>query len=71
MEKNRYNYVRFETIDEIKENMDLIINPKPDTLIRINMEFKPLLFPIDVEIQKLEKVERKGYTVVEWGGTKL
>lgn len=71
MEKNRYNYVRFETIDEIKENMDLIINPKPDTLIRINMEFKPLLFPIDVELQKLEKVERKGYTVVEWGGTKL
>ena len=35
--------------------MDLIINPKPDTLIRINMEFKPLLFPIDVELQKLEK----------------
>ena len=71
MEKNRYNFVRFETGEEIKENMDLIITPEPDTLIRINMEFKPLLLPINVVEQKLEKVERKGYTVVEWGGTKL
>lgn len=71
MEKNRYNFIRFETEDEIKSNMDLIITPEPDTLIRINMEFKPLLFPINVVEQKLVKKERVGYTVVEWGGTKL
>ena len=71
MEKNKYNYIRFETIDEINENLKLEIIPEPETLIRINMEFKGLSKPIDVEEQKLEKVERKGYTVVEWGGTKL
>ena len=71
MEKNKYNYIRFETIDEINENLKLEITPEPETLIRINMEFKGLSKPIDVEEQKLEKVERKGYTVVEWGGTKL
>lgn len=71
MEKNNYNYIRFETIDEINENMPLEITPEPETLIRINMEFKPLLFPIKVEEQQLKQVERQGYTVVEWGGTKL
>ncbi len=71
MEKNRYNYIRFETIDEIEENMKLEITPEPETLIRINMVFKGLAIPFDIKEQKLEKVERKGYTVVEWGGTKL
>ena len=35
------------------------------------MQFKGLVFPIKVEEQKLEKVERTGYTIVEWGGTEL
>ena len=51
--------------------MELEINPKPETLIRINMEFKGIRKPFEVIEQKLEKTERKGYTVVEWGGTKL
>ena len=71
MEKNKYNFVRFETMDEINENLKLEIVPEPETLIRINMEFKGLLKPIEVEEQKLERRERKGYTVVEWGGIKL
>ena len=71
MEKNKYNFVRFETLDEINENLKLEIVPEPETLIRINMEFKGLSKPIEVEEQKLERKERKGYTVVEWGGTKL
>ena len=71
MEKNKYNYVRFESFDEINENMGLEITPEPETLIRINMEFKGLTKPFEVKEQVLEKVERKGYTVVEWGGTRL
>ena len=71
MEKNKYNFIRFETLDEINENMELEIIPKPETLIRINMEFKGLSKPLNIKEQQLIKVERKGYTVVEWGGTKL
>lgn len=71
MEHNKYNYVRFETIDEINENMPLEINPKPETLIRINMVFKPLRKPIKIKEQQIEKVTRKGYTIVEWGGSKV
>ena len=51
--------------------MPLYINPKPDTVIRILMEFKALDEPIDVVEQKLETPTRTGFTVVEWGGTKL
>ena len=71
LEKNKYNYIRFQTMEEINENMELIIDPKPDTLIRIRMEYKPLNKVIKVKEQKLTPVERVGYTVVEWGGTNI
>lgn len=71
LEANKYNYIRFETIDEINENMPLNINPTPDTVIRIVMEFKGLEEPIEVKEQHLVKPIRKGFTIVEWGGTKL
>ena len=68
---NEYNYIRFETKEEQDKNMPLLINPKPDTIIRINMETKPLDKKIEVKEQKLIKKERNGYAVVEWGGTIL
>ena len=72
MEKNEYNYIRFETLEEINENMPLDVSPKPDTIIRINMEWKALSKPIKVEEQKLEQApKRTGFTLVEWGGTIL
>ena len=71
LEKNKYNYIRFQTMEEINNNMRLDINPKPDTLIRVRMEYKPLDKRINVKEQKLTKVEREGYTIVEWGGTNI
>ena len=38
-------------------------------MIRIFLSIKKINAPIDIKEQKLEKVERKGYTVVEWGGS--
>ena len=69
MEKNNYNLIRFLTYEELNEEMALTINPEPDTLIRIQMQYKPLLFKTSIPEQKLEKVVREGYTVVEWGGS--
>ncbi len=71
MQNNKYNYIRFQTQEEINENMPLEITPKPETIIRVMMEWKGLNEYEDIEEQKLEKVERKGYTVVEWGGTEI
>ena len=71
LEANEYNYIRFATMEEINSNMSLNITPAPDSIIRVVMLFKGLDEPIDVEEQILETPERKGFTVVEWGGTEL
>ncbi len=68
MEHNAYNYIRFATMKEINKYMPININPKPDTIIRIMMEFTPLDKKIDVKEQKLNRITRKGFTAVEWGG---
>lgn len=71
LEANKYNYIRFLNKEEIDENMPLEIEPKPDTQIRILMTFKGLNKEIKVEEQQLTRVERKGYTVIEWGGSEI
>ena len=40
-----------------------------DTIIRIFLSIKKIDSPIEIKEQKLEHVERKGFTVVEWGGS--
>ena len=71
LESNKYNFIRFQTEEEINENMTLEISPKPDTIIRIVMEFKGLKKPIEVKEQKLKTPTREGFVVVEWGGTEI
>ena len=71
LESNKYNYIRFETKEEINSNMPLEITPKPDTIIRVLMEFKGLEEPIKVQEQKLKSPTREGFIVVEWGGTEI
>ena len=56
---------------EIEENMPLIISPKPDTMIRVMMEWKGLDKYVEVQEQELTQVNREGFTVVEWGGTEI
>lgn len=41
---------------------------KPDTEIRVMLEFYTLDKQIDLPLQTLPHYERKGFTVVEWGG---
>jgi len=49
--------------------MKLNITPKPDSLLRIFLSIKKLDSPINIKEQNLKSVERKGFTVVEWGGS--
>ena len=71
LNKNEYNYIRFRTIEEINNYMPLNISVKPDTLIRVSMDFKGLDKKIKVKEQKLQKATRSGFTIVEWGGRDL
>lgn len=68
MEKNKYNLVHFAT-DEYNKEVPLEISPKPDSLIRVLMVYKPLDKPVTVEQQQIVTPKREGFTVVEWGGT--
>ena len=71
LEANKYNYIRFLSQDEINSCQELNIVPKPDSMIRIMMSYKGLDYPIAVKEQKLNPVNRTGFTIVEWGGTEI
>ena len=71
LEANKLNYIRFETKEQIDEDMPLEITPVPDTIIRIMMVVKKINKPLDVKEQVLTSVERRGFIVVEWGGTRI
>ena len=55
----------------MNDKMPIEINPKPDTLIRVMMTYKGLNKPINIKEQILERIERNGFTAVEWGGSEI
>ena len=69
LENNSYNYIYFETMDEINQYMPLTVEPNPQSLIRIQMDYLPLDYEMEVAEQVLTTPTREGFTVVEWGGS--
>ena len=61
----------FCCLEEVNKYMPLEFSKNPDTLIRIIMDYKPLDKKVNIKEQKLEKVLRNGFTIVEWGGRKI
>ena len=70
MEHNKYNQIAFQS-DAYTDNYKLDISPKPDSLLRVFMTYRPLDEKIDIPEQKLSGFERKGFAAVEWGGAEL
>jgi hypothetical protein len=70
MQNNAYNLISFQTT-VYEENAVMHISPEPDSVLRVFMAYVPLEKPPANPIpeQKLKPFERKGFTVVEWGGT--
>ncbi len=64
-----YFYFSFLGTKEFNKIAPLTISPKPDTLLRVFMYYNPLNKAIEVAPQTLRSIPRKGFTVVEWGGT--
>lgn len=64
------NYYAIRLIDRkcIDEKLQLDISPKPQTLIRLIFHFQPMDQDFSLKTPKLQKMERRGFTVVEWGG---
>lgn len=70
MQKNKYNLITFAGA-EYENIAQLKITPQPDSILRIMMVFKPLNEYTKVEEQELKPFVRKGFAVIEWGGTEL
>ncbi len=68
LQENPYNLIAFQT-DRYTENARLEVTPKPDTVLRVFMAYRPLQEPVQIEKQQLHTTERKGFTLVEWGGS--
>ncbi len=70
MQGNAYNLIHFAH-EKYTDGAPLTITPKPDSILRVFMVFKPLEKPVEIEKQKLKRFERKGFSVVEWGGSEV
>ncbi|MFA6422413.1 MAG: hypothetical protein WCV92_03380 [Candidatus Buchananbacteria bacterium] len=68
MQSAPYYFVTFLGNADMERLAPLTVDPKPDTVVRILMDFSPLQKPIKVEGYSIRTPERKGFTVVEWGG---
>jgi hypothetical protein len=70
MENNTYNLIHFAGSD-YEKSAELVITPKPETTIRVMMMTQPLSYKIPCPLQDLTSLKktRKGFTVVEWGGS--
>ena len=70
MEHNKYNLIAFQN-EAYTDACKLNITPEPDSLCRIFMAYTPLDKAVDIEPQQFEKFERKGFSVLEWGGSEI
>ena len=67
MQDNPYNVISFQT-DAYTDTAKLEITPTPDSLFRVFMAYYPANTPVEIAPQTFKGFERKGFTVVEWGG---
>ncbi|MBP9811736.1 hypothetical protein KBC86_00015 [Candidatus Gracilibacteria bacterium] len=66
----KYPYIQITFAGEdYNQSAPLKITPKPDSLLRVFMVAQPLDAPKKIEPQTLDRFQRKGFSVVEWGGT--
>ncbi|MEG6522360.1 hypothetical protein [Desulfotomaculum sp. 1211_IL3151] len=70
MVDNKYNLIHFAQ-KEYEELAPIHVYPKPDSILRVFMVFKPLDNYLEIDKQTINGFVRKGFTVVEWGGAEL
>lgn len=70
LEKKKAPYYRisFLQTQDMNNLIPMNINPKPDSFIRIFLDWEPLSTSISIQPQELLPTKRQGFTYVEWGG---
>ena len=69
LEDNKKSIINFDLTEEIENTNKLIIEPKPDSLLRVHMNVKKVNKKINIKEQELKSFNRTGYSAVEWGGS--
>lgn len=70
LNKKPYYLISFYDQKAIEEMAPLSVSPKPDTIIRVFFDSRPLDEPIKIKEQQLVPAQRSGFSVIEWGGMK-
>jgi hypothetical protein len=68
MKQKPFYFITFTINSDMDKLAPLSIEPKPDTIIRVLMDFEALDENKSVKEQELPKINRNGFTVIEWGG---
>ena len=68
LEKNEKSLVYFELTKEKQEDNELIISPKPDSLLRVTIHVKKVKQKTTIKKQELTPFKRIGFAAIEWGG---
>jgi hypothetical protein len=64
------NYYEIKLLSQeyLDLHMGLLIDPKPETIIRVLLTFSPYQNAFEIATPLIETPIRSGFTVVEWGG---
>ena len=68
LENNEKSLVYYELTESRNNYNNVIINPKPDSMLRVSIHVKKVDKYTKIKEQKLPTFKRIGFTVVEWGG---
>jgi hypothetical protein len=68
MQDKNYYFITFVPQEQFNQLAPLNISPKPDTIIRVFMDYAGLDYPVRVQAPEIVTPVRIGFTVVEWGG---
>ena len=64
---NPWNLIAFQGRN-YTDSAPLAVTPRPDSVLRVFMAYRPMAAPIVVPPQELTPFVRRGFTFVEWGG---
>lgn len=70
MRDSAYNLISFQG-ESYTDHARLAISPEPDSMLRVFMAWKPLEQTVEVEPQSFQPFAREGFTLVEWGGSRV
>lgn len=62
-----YRITLFQT-DDLNTFIPMNVLPRPDTVIRVFLDWEPLNESVAIKPQEIRHIDRTGFTYVEWGG---